>query len=158
MTPIGHFAIGFAARRAGPKVSLGIWLIATWLLDIMYFIFAFAGIESLENISKPGVVPTPWSHGLFMALIWSAVAALVAGLIYRSKPVGVLIGLVVFSHWVLDFISWNNLFLFFEGSPKVGLGLFNALGANTIFIELGLFLVGITIYWKKGLAARRIYA
>jgi membrane-bound metal-dependent hydrolase YbcI (DUF457 family) len=121
-------------------------LAASWLLDIVYFIFAFAGLESLANLTKPGSVPTPYSHGLFMALVWTALAGLLAWRIYHSRRAGLVIGLVVFSHWILDFISWNNLNLFFQGSTQVGLGLFNALGSSTIYIELGLFLAGMAIY------------
>jgi hypothetical protein len=147
MTPIGHFAVSFAAKSVGKKVHLGIFLTAAWLLDILYFVFAFTGLESAENITNPGVVSSPYSHGLFMALLWSGLAGLLAWRVYRSGQTGIVIGMVVFSHWVLDFLSWNNLLVFFEGSPQVGVGLFNALGGTTIFIELGLFLVGISIYW-----------
>ena len=128
MSPIGHLAMGFAAKTVGPKVPLGVLLAASWLLDILYFVFAFAGIESAENITKPGVVPTPFSHGLFMAVIWSVLAGLLVWRVYRSTRAGMVIGLVVFSHWVLDFISWNNLYLLFEGSPKVGPGPFQFAG------------------------------
>jgi hypothetical protein len=81
-----------------------------------------------------------------MAVIWSALAGLLAWRGYHSRRAGLVIGLVVFSHWMLDFISWNNLFLFFDGSPKVGLGLFNAMGAGTLYIEIGLFLAGIVVF------------
>ena len=159
MTPFGHLAIGFAAKPAGPtRIHLGVLLAASWLLDLLYFIFAFTGIESIENLTRPGAVPTPYSHGLFMAVIWSALAGLLAWRLYRSRRAGLVIGLVAFSHWVLDFISWNNLFLFFDGSPKVGLGLFNAMGAGTIYVELGLFLAGLAIYFvfkpRKAVVAR----
>jgi hypothetical protein len=146
MTPIGHLAIGFAAKPAGPKIHLGVLLAASWLLDFLYFIFAFAGLESVENLTKPGAVPTPYSHGLFMALVWTTLAGLLAWRVYHSRRAGLVIGLVVFSHWVLDFISWSNLNLFFKGSPQVGLGLFNALGAGTLYIEIGLFIAGMAVY------------
>lgn len=146
MTPIGHLAVGFAAKRSGVNIPVGILLASAWLLDILYFLFAFAGIESLENISKPGTVASPWSHGLFMALIWSAISALLAARIYRSRRAGVVIGLTVFSHWLLDFVFWDNTLLFFAGSPEMGLGLYKALGGSSIFVELGLFAVGIAIY------------
>jgi len=146
MTPIGHLAIGFAAKPAGSRIQLGVLLAASWLLDLLYFIFAFAGIESMANITKPGAVPSPYSHGLFMAVIWSVLAGGLAWRLYHSRKAGLVIGLVVFSHWVLDFVSWNNLFLFFDGSPKVGLGLFNAIGAGTLYVEVGLFLAGLVVY------------
>ena len=149
MTPIGHIAIGLAVKPVGKKIPLGVLFAAAWLLDLLYFLFAFAGIESMENISNPGAVPSPWSHGLFMAVIWSVVFGLLAWRKGRSRQTGVLIGLTVFSHWMLDFTFWDNLFLFLDGSPQVGLGLFKALGGSSIFIELGLFLIGIALYWSS---------
>jgi hypothetical protein len=147
MSPIGHLAMGFAAKTAGKKVPLGVLLAASWLLDILYFIFAFAGLESAENLTNPGVVPAPYSHGLLMAVVWSVLATVLAGRVYRSQRTGMVIGLVVFSHWMLDFISWNNLNLFFTGSPQVGLGLFKALGGYFILVEVGLFAAGLAIYF-----------
>ena len=147
MTPIGHLAMGFAAKKIGPKIPLGVLLAAAWLLDILYFIFAFAGLDSLESISNPGTGASPWSHGLFMAVIWSLAAGLLAWRIYRHRGAGVVMGLVVFSHWLLDFVSWDNQLLFFKGSPQVGLGMFKALGSATIFVELALFAVGMAVYW-----------
>lgn len=152
MTPIGHIAAGLAAKGVGAKINVGVLLAAAWLLDLLYLLFAFLGIESAVNFSKPGAVPSPWSHGLFMALVWSVLTGLLAWRVYRSRGTGAVMGLVVFSHWLLDFVSWNNLYLLFEGSPQIGLGMFNALGANTIFIELGLFLVGLVLY---GIGRRR---
>jgi hypothetical protein len=107
----------FVTAPAGQKVPLGVLLAASWLPNLLYFLFAFAGIESADNITNPGVVPTPFSHGLFMAVVWSVLAGVLAWRVYRSQRAGVVIGLVVFSHWVLDYISWNNLHLFFDGSP-----------------------------------------
>jgi hypothetical protein len=158
MTPIGHLAVGFAAKPGSPKIPLGVLLAASWLLDLLYFAFAFTGLESLVNLTKPGAVPTPYSHGLFMALIWTGLAGLLAWRIYHSRWASLVIGLVVFSHWILDFISWNNLNLFFQGSPQVGLGLFNALGSGTIYIELGLFVVGMAIYliYRQRIPARNM--
>jgi membrane-bound metal-dependent hydrolase YbcI (DUF457 family) len=83
-----------------------------------------------------------------MSVIWSVVAAGLAYLFYRNRrPAGV-IGLVVFSHWGLDFLMHSNLPLFFDGSPLVGLGLENS-GPGFIFmtaLDLVLLAGGITIY------------
>jgi hypothetical protein len=82
-----------------------------------------------------------------MAVVWSVLAVVLAGRVYHSQRAGIVIGLVVFSHWVLDLISWNNLYLFFEGSPKVGLGLFKSMGGGFTLVEVGLFVVGLAIYF-----------
>ena len=162
MGPIGHFSVGLAAKPAAPKVPLGILLLATWVLDILAITFRFAGIE------KGGAAGLPWSHGLFMSVFWSVVAALVAARIYRDHRAGVVVGLLIFSHWVLDFVShpipfssfswhswqWNygrplpsDLPLLFGGSPKVGLGLYNSISAvEATALEVGMFILGAAVY------------
>ncbi len=160
MGPFGHCAIGFAAKPLAPKVPLGVLLVATLLLDILAIAFGFAGIEGAAK----GI---PWSHGLFMSVVWSAVAALLT-LRFRDYRAAVVVGLMVFSHWVLDFIShpipfptfswrtwqWSyghplpsDLHLLFSGSPTVGLGLYNSISAvEATVLELGMLAVGAAVY------------
>ena len=61
MGPIGHFAVGLAAKPVAPKVPIFVLLVATVILDVLAIAFAFAGIEGV----KTGI---PWSHGLFMSV------------------------------------------------------------------------------------------
>jgi hypothetical protein len=162
MGPIGHFSVGLAAKPLAPKVPLGILLLATWILDVLAIVFGFAGIE------RGGSAGLPWSHGLFMSVVWSVLAALLAARIYRDQRAGVVVGLLVFSHWVLDFVShpipfstfswrswqWSyghplasDLPLFFGGSPKVGLGLYNTVSpVEATVLEFGMFVPGAAVY------------
>jgi hypothetical protein len=149
MSPIGHFAMGLAAKPVAPKVPLFVLLVATLILDVLAIAFAFAGIEG----AKTGI---PWSHGLFMSVILSVAAALLGARICRDYRAGAVIGLLVFSHWVLDFVSHPmgfghpqppDLPLLFNGSPKVGLGLYNSISVfQAIAIELGMFILGAAVY------------
>ncbi len=162
MGPLGHFSVGLAAKPAVPKVPLGVLLLATWILDALAIILGFAGIE------QGGAAGLPWSHGLFMAIIWSVVAALMTARIYHEQRAGLIVGLLVFSHWVLDFIShpipfssfswrswqWSyghplpsDLPLFWGSSPKVGLGLYNSISAvEATALEFGMFIAGVAVY------------
>src|SRR3972149_927408 len=151
----GHLAVGLAAKRVAPNVHLGVLLLATEVLDILCFGFIFAGIERFST--DPALVSIPWSHGLFMSAVWSVLAALLAARIFRNNRTGAIIGLVVFSHWVLDFISHPmgigqplppDLPLLFEGSPKVGLGLYNYSLAVAIATDFGLLILGAAIYLR----------
>jgi hypothetical protein len=157
----GHCAVGLAAKPAAPKVPLAVLLSATLILDILAIAFSFAGIES----AKTGI---PWSHGLFMSAIWSVAAALLGARIFRDYRAGAVIGLLVFSHWVLDLIShpipfpsfswrtwqWSyghplppDLPLLFSGSRKVGLGLYNTISAvDAAVLEFGMLLLGAAVY------------
>jgi hypothetical protein len=162
MGPLGHCALGLAAKPMAPQVPIGVLLLATEILDIFATAFVYAGIEGGTATGNP------WSHGLFMSVVWSLVAALLVARIYRSNRAGTIVGLLVFSHWVLDFVShpipfpsfswrtwqWSygnplppDLPLLFGGSPRVGLGLYNSISAvEATVLELGMFLLGATVY------------
>ena len=156
MSGIGHLAAGFAAKPVTPKAPLWVLLAATETNDLLYFLFSSAGIEpkatSTIDLNQgvkylaPG--SNPWSHGLFMSMVWSILAAVIMYLFYRNRRTAFVIGLVVFSHWVLDFLMHSNLPIFFDGSPLVGLGLENS-GPGFIFmtvLDLVLLAGGAAIY------------
>ncbi len=156
MSGIGHLAAGFAAKPVTPKVSLWVLLIAAETNDLLYFLFTSIGLEQKVSSTmdfNQGVTYltssiNPWSHGLFMSAIWSVVAAAIALFFYRDRRSAGIIGLVVFSHWLLDFLMHSNLPLLFDGSPLVGLGLENS-GPGFIFmtvLDLCLLAGGIAIY------------
>jgi hypothetical protein len=79
---LGHFAVGFAAKRAAPRTALGALLLAPLLLDLVWPIFLLLGIE--RAAIAPGdtaVTPLrfehyPYSHSLAMAVAWAGLAAL----------------------------------------------------------------------------------
>ena len=59
-----------------------------------------------------------------------------------------MIGLVVFSHWIFDFLMHSNLPLFFNGSPLIGLGLENS-GGGFLFVtvlDILMLAIGIWLY------------
>src|SRR5574341_1272224 len=45
---IGHYGVGFAAKRAAPQVSLGWLMTAPLLLDLLWPIFLLAGWEQVR--------------------------------------------------------------------------------------------------------------
>ena len=156
MSGIGHFSAGFVAKPAAPQTPLWVLLAASESNDLLYFLFTAVGIEHPARVTMdfnqgvkyltPG--SNPWSHGLFMSVDWSVVAAGLAYFFYRNREQASIIGLVVFSHWGLDFFMHSNLPLFFDGSPMVGLGLENS-GAGLIFmtgLDLALLAGSIALY------------
>jgi len=157
MSGIGHLAAGFTAKAAAPNVPLWVLLAASDTNDLLYVRFSSTGIEPRAGFTMDfhqGVrhltsLTNPRSHGLFMSIVWSVIAAVIALLIYRNQRTAEVIGLVVFSHWVLDFLMHSNLPLFFDNSPLLGLGLENS-GPGFIFmtiLDLVLLGGGIALYW-----------
>lgn len=145
---LGHFAVGLAAKPIAPKVSLGVLLVATQVIDILYAVFLIAGVG-------PEGAPSPWDHGLVMSAVWSVAAFAIAFLFSRDLRSGIVIGLLVLSHWVGDFISWDHILpLAFGVSPLVGLGLYNSV-VVMIAGDVGLFAGAIAIYLLKTKAKDR---
>lgn len=150
----GHIGVAFASKPLVPKVSIGVLLFSATALDTLCGIFIAFGIESL---SLDGTCSIPWSHGLFMSVIWSVISIGIAFIFSRNIKTSLLIGLLVFSHWILDFISHpmgmgknlpKDIPLLFENSTKIGLGLYNSIIAAAI-TEIGLLVAGLIIYLKK---------
>ena len=157
MEPLAHASIGLMAKSIAPKAPLWALLAATQVPDLLYFGFSAAGIEN------PGVSTTdftrglvtsslpfyPWSHGLLMCIVWALVVAAIAFLLTRYRRTSLVIGAMVFSHWLLDFIVYSTLPLFFNNSQLVGLGLLNSRTGLVlgIILEISLIAGGIIIYW-----------
>jgi hypothetical protein len=154
MAGLGHLAFGFAAKPIVPRMHLVVLLFTSELIDILWGIFYFNGIDSGNTDSNS----FPWSHSLFMSLIWSFLAAVIFGIIYHDNRSGIIIGLIVFSHWIIDFITHPmgaifggtplppDLPLFFNSSHNVGLGFYNHSFTLAIATDLGMLLIGVVIY------------
>ena len=150
MSPTGHLAIGFIAKRYTPKTPVFILLIAAYFIDILYFCFIIIGLDT--------TAASLWSHSLLIALAWSIVTILLTFLISKKIRLGLILGIVVFSHWILDFLVWDDLPTAFNTTNKIGLGFYNIIGfdpSNIKFnkaiiiatlLELGLLFFGLLIY------------
>ncbi len=148
---IGHFAVGLAAKKASPKINLGILFIACQLLDLIWPVLVLIGLEKVSvDHSATVVTPLnfsyyPYSHSLFSSVLYSLILGFIAWKIFKSLKTGIVFGLVVLSHWVLDFLTHRpDLPLFFD-NVKVGLGLWNST-AGTFIVEVILFIGGIVFY------------
>jgi len=148
---IGHFALGFAAKRAAPRLSLATLFAAAQLADIIWPVLVAVGIEQVRI--QPGItaftpldfVSYPYSHSLLMLLVWGALfGALCAGST-RDRRAGLVISALVVSHWVLDWITHRPDMPLYPGSAKFGLGLWNSVSA-TVTVEILMFLAGVWIY------------
>jgi membrane-bound metal-dependent hydrolase YbcI (DUF457 family) len=132
-------------------------MLATEALDLLTLAFLAIGIEKFGvthiDISEGLVMVSPasiaWSHSLIMALVWSSLAAAIAFLAFRDRRAGSIVGLLVFSHWVLDFIVHpQELPLLFGGSQMLGLCLWCS-GPGLVIagvLEFALLAGGLAIY------------
>jgi hypothetical protein len=149
---IGHFALGFAAKRLVPRVSLGMLFVAAQLADLLWPFFLAAGIEQvrIDTASRNpftllDFVSYPYSHSLLMLVVWG----IVLGGLYRAIAGGrrtfVVLAALVVSHWLLDVVTHLPDMPLYPGSGLVGLGLWNSVPA-TLAVELPLFVAGLVVY------------
>jgi membrane-bound metal-dependent hydrolase YbcI (DUF457 family) len=159
---IGHFALGFAAKRATPQVSLVALFGAAQLADILWPFFLLAGWERVRPV--PGnnpfllldFVSYPWSHSLLMLVVWGAVV----GFIYQKSAGAssrgfVCLAALVVSHWILDVATHRPDMPWYPGGSKIGLGLWNYPLA-TVVIEGAMFVAGLAVYLRATRARDRI--
>lgn len=148
---IGHVALGLAAKRAAPRLSLALLIAAAQFADMLWPVLIFAGLEEVRIL--PGItkltpldfVSYPWSHSLVMLIAWGL---LLGWIVRRRDPRALpIVAALVVSHWVLDFITHRPDMPLYPGGPKFGLGLWNSLG-GTLAVELPLFLAGAAIYFR----------
>lgn len=157
---VGHFAVSLAAKKTAPRLSLGTTFIACQLLDLIWPVLVLADVERVHvDPAATAFTPLafdyyPWSHSLGMSLIWSLLAFLLFKALKRSHlEAGVVAGLV-FSHWLLDFLTHRPDMPLWFGDSKAGLGLWNSVPA-TLAVELALFGGGIWLYLRATEAPTR---
>ena len=131
---------------------------ASQLIDIVWAGLIIAGVEKVGfdpalRGSPLQLVYMPFTHSLPAAIGWSVLAALVAR---RWWPAGaaLIVGLVVFSHWLTDLLVHRpDLPLGWSG-PKLGLGLWNYPVA-AMALEVGLLGLATAMWTAQRVRARQ---
>jgi hypothetical protein len=129
---VGHYGVSFATKKLDASIPLWVLFLAVQWLDVVWAPLVLLGVEKVRIV--PGFTATnpldlyymPYTHSLLAAGLWS----LAAFVVYRiarpaSARAAALVGLAVFSHWVLDFIVHVPDLPLYDNTAKVGLGLWN---------------------------------
>jgi hypothetical protein len=133
------------------------------LLDFIWAPFVLLGIEKVRMV--PGITATnsldlyymPYTHSLVGTLVWSGLAALVYKVssgAKASRAAALLVGVAVFSHWILDLIVHRPDLAIYDDTLKVGLGLWNYKGLE-FGLEIAILVGGILLYLKRNSSVAR---
>jgi hypothetical protein len=157
---VGHYSVAFAAKTEQNKIPLWVLFIAVQFLDYVWATLVLLGIEKLRVIkgftagSMLDSYFHPYSHSLITALVWSTIAALVYktfcnrhGCLYRNSA-ALIVGVAVFSHWLLDFIAHPRDLPIYDNTLKVGLGMWNYRDPE-FALEIALLAGGIVLYLAR---------
>jgi membrane-bound metal-dependent hydrolase YbcI (DUF457 family) len=149
---IGHFGLAFAARRLAPRTGLGTLGAASQWVDLLWPVLLLLGIEQVRiapgdtAYTSLAFVHYPWTHSLLTSIGWGLLLGLAYRLATGERRGAWVVGCLVASHWVLDFLTHRpDLPIVPWGSAKVGLGLWNHVGA-TVLVEGTLFAGGVWLY------------
>lgn len=155
---MGHYGPSFALRRAAPRVSLGWLFVAAQLLDYVWAILVLVGVEHAQVIpwlpgSKLDLYFMPYSHSLEGALAWSILAGVVAlwrvrGDEHERVSAAMVVGLTVFSHWVLDAIVHRPDLGLLGDARKIGLSLYDH-PMPSLLLEIAILVAGALIYARE---------
>jgi hypothetical protein len=146
----GHLAIALAGKRIEPRISLGTWMTAALLADLLFFVLLIAGIEHVRTwpgaASNRFLGDAPYSHSLLMDLLWAGLFAAGFFASRHDKRGAYLLFAAVLSHWVLDVFSHRPDMPLAPGvKPLLGFGLWNSFPL-TLLIEGGAWLLAMLFY------------
>lgn len=151
---IGHFGAGFAAKSVDKKISLGTLFLASQFIDLLWPILLLLGLESVKiesgntAVTPLNFISYPISHSMLGVIVWGVLFGIVYYLIKKNLRGSILLGVLVFSHWLLDLLTHRpDLQLFPWSDYKVGLGLWNSF-AGTVIVESLIFILGVFIFYK----------
>jgi hypothetical protein len=153
----GHFGLATVVKAQAPRVPLWALMFSTYLLDFIFIILVAAGIESFAPIdpAHPAYGQTYiqafYSHSLVGAGLIALIAGWLASLAWGRRA-GVVIGAVVFSHWILDLLVHRPDLPILPGNagnlPLLGFGLWQLPVASAV-VELAFVIVGAYLYYRS---------
>ena len=131
---VGHYSAAFVAAASEPRVPLWVALVAAQFVDVFWAVFVLAGVEHVRlDPALPSnslvLYDMPYTHSLVATALWASVAGLIAARVSRlggTGRAGLVVGLVVLSHWLLDLLVHRPDLTLWGAPPKLGLGLWNA--------------------------------
>ena len=159
---LGHFGIGFGAKAAAPKVSLGTLFLAAQFIDLLWPTLLLFGAERVR-IAPGATVVTPLvferypiSHSLAAVAGWAVLVGGIYFVLRRERAGALVLGALVLSHWLLDAVVHRPDLPLFPGSATlIGLDAWSSL-ALTLAIELPLFALGVWLYARATVPADAI--
>jgi hypothetical protein len=165
---VGHYSVAFAAKSEKNKIPLWVLFVAVQFLDYIWATLVLLGIEKLRVIkgftagSMLDSYFHPYSHSLVTAILWSSVAAIGYKVFcsrdgcYYTKYAPLIVGVAVFSHWILDLIAHPRDLPIYDNAWKVGFGLWNYRDPEFV-LEVALLAIGIVLYLTRNVlsAARK---
>jgi hypothetical protein len=149
---IGHFAVGFAAKRVAPRLSLAALFAAVALADVIWPVLVGLGIEQVRI--DPGntaftpldFISYPYSHSLVFLCLWGLVFGLICARIVDDRGT---VPIAASGRWgFAGFVAFLLLAYFADiGSPPPGV---------TALVAVGIAGTAVLVLWAWWFDRHRI--
>lgn len=146
---VGHYGPSFALRRTG-GVPLWVLFLAVQFVDVLWSFLIIAGVEKVRitegfTASSPlDLYYMPYTHSLTASLGWALILGWLASFAWGRRG-GVVVGICVLSHWILDLPVHVADLPLWGDEYKIGFGLWNH-PVIAFVLEAGVLLGGAAIY------------
>jgi hypothetical protein len=156
----GHFGFAAAVKAQERQTPLWALMLATVWLDVVFVPLFAAKVETISV--APGtnggygsaIIHADYTHAL-LGTIGLSVLFGAAALIRWGRRTGVVLGAVVFSHWLLDLVMHRADMPLLPGNaghfPEFGFGLWRYPVAAMV-VELVIVVIGAGLYWRAARA------
>lgn len=146
-----HYAAGLVAHQRVPRGCLLFYLIVSQLLDLLWIVFHFLGLEHTEprhvwdtSLTRLDVQMI-YSHDLLPVIGWCFVVFALGWWLFSDRRVGIAAAVLVAVHAATDYVAGFPHNVFGPGSPAVGTGLyytnvFAAIAFEAVFASVALWL------------------
>jgi len=155
----GQFGLAAAVQSREPQLPLWSLMLCAQLIDVLFVILYFLGIESISPAAGTHggygnwVFNAGYSHSLAGALIISLVVMIIATIPWGRRN-GLVLGAVVFSHWIFDLLLHRADLPVLPGNPGglplLGFGLWS-IPWLSLLIEFVLILGGAYLYYHSAM-------
>jgi hypothetical protein len=159
----GHFGFAAAVKSRAPETPLWALMLATVWLDVVFIPLLLTHVEYIEPVGRTSggygtnIIHADYTHSLLGVVLLSASLGIPAALRWGRRS-GVIVGLVVASHWFLDLIVHRADMPILPANvghlPLLGFGLWRYPSVSA-GVELALVLVGAWLYWNSAMRVVR---
>ncbi len=157
---VGHYGPSFALRRTG-GVPLWVLFLAVQFVDVLWSVLVMAGVEKVRltegfTASSPlDLYYMPYTHSLTASISWALIVGWLGSFVWGRRG-GVVIGICVLSHWIIDLPVHVADLPLWGNEYKVGFGLWNH-PVIAFVLEAGVLLGGVAIYARYARAKLPIW-
>ncbi|MEJ2034074.1 MAG: hypothetical protein P8Y63_13790 [Deltaproteobacteria bacterium] len=151
MFAINHAATGLIIKRIFPDVSITAILVSVQLIEGLWVIFNFLGVEKtttenrVESVNDVHLDYMPFSHSVVSTVVLAVGAWILFALGFKAPDVGAAVAVGICSHIVLDLISHARdvVIIPFWTDRKFGMGLYEKPPVAFVFETI----YGIFCWW-----------